>query len=73
MKSSEECCHFVMATDDNELKQNNKAMMAERRWGLGVYFQYFLRHGQTSSDNSVSDFALQFFGFKFQEVRELKV
>ena len=30
MKSSEECCHFVMATDDNELKQNNKAMLAER-------------------------------------------
>ena len=23
MKSSEECCHFVMATDDNKPKQNN--------------------------------------------------
>ena len=63
MKSSEECCHFVMATDDNELKQNNKAMLAERPWGLGVYFQYFLRHGQTLFGNSVSDFALQIFGF----------
>ena len=73
MKSSEECCNFVMATDDNERKQKNKAMLAERPWGLGVYFQYFLRHGQTSLGNSVSDFALQFCGFKFQKVGELKV
>ena len=63
MKSREECCHFVMATDGNELKQNNKGMQAERPCRLGVYFQYFLRHGQTLSGNSVRDFALQFFGF----------
>ena len=24
------CCHFVMATDDNKLKQNNQAMLGGR-------------------------------------------
>ena len=30
MKSNEGCRHFVMATDDNQLKQNNTAMLAGR-------------------------------------------
>ena len=28
MKSNRGCCHFVMATNGNKLKQNNKAMLA---------------------------------------------
>ena len=44
MKSSEMCCRFVMATDDNELKQNNKAKLAARSWGFHVYLRCFFRH-----------------------------
>ena len=30
MKRNQGYCHFVVATDDNKLKQNNKAMLAGR-------------------------------------------
>ena len=64
MKSNVGCCHFVMATDKNKLKQNKIAALAGRSRGSGVDFLYFARHSQTPSGRrSDNDLLLQFFCF----------